>query len=359
MKNYKLSIATIASTSIAIIAFTSIAACKQKLSIQKTAYILGENDIVTVNAKNDIPEIRKASVLIATKLTSGSSRFCSGTMIKDSEQVLHIVTNHHCFSEEDDQGNVKRELLAQACVDTLIHFDFIEGNNRKSKSVKCLPGSLRSDPDIDLAVFKLQSPPPADHHELEFFTGDSSGRKAIIFHYPARTNGSALDSNNVSLPLGALTSNDCRVLGPFNNDEIALDSVLGASIRHTCDLDHGSSGSALIDLDSSKVLAINWGGVTIDQKDKGILRKDNTATRADIAQAFLNHQPYSISVANSSPKSKKSRTSAMGCSTHGIAHIYSESQANQREPENHQLAMSFLFIFGLPMLLSLKSAFSS
>lgn len=334
----------------------TFSACKQKLAVQKTAYILGANDIVTVNDKNDIPAIRKSSVLIATKLTNGSSRFCSGAMIKDMQQELHIVTNHHCFSEEDEKGNAKVELLPQACVETLIHFDFIEGNNRKSQAVKCLPNSLRSDPRIDVAVFKLSESPPPDHQVLEFYTGDSAGRRAIIFHYPARVNGSALDSNNISLPLGALTSNDCRVLGPFNSDEVALDPILGASLRHTCDLDHGSSGSALIDLETSKVIGVNWGGVTIDQKDRGINRKDNTATRSDIAQAFLNRLPYALSAGTSSSSANKTKTSATGCSANGLT---SNLQMSSSEWEDRLTLMSLLLIFGIPVLLSLKSAIDS
>ena len=56
---------------------------------------------------------------------------------------------------------------------------------------------------------------------------------------------------------------DCKVIGPFDVSEWDLDRTLPFSLRHTCDLIHGSSGSGLIDAKTGKVLGVNWGGIKI------------------------------------------------------------------------------------------------
>ncbi|MEI8026799.1 MAG: trypsin-like peptidase domain-containing protein [Pseudomonadota bacterium] len=289
--------------------------CRPKSQTSRVAYILGANDIVTVSEKNDIPNVRKATVVIATRKTNGSSIFCTGSMIKNKEGVLHVVTNHHCFAEEGPDGSKLDTLIPEACKETRIFFDFTSDNSRKAPFVKCLPGSLRTDPRIDVGVFQLQENPPSDAQSLSFFKGDPSGRKALIFHHPARVGGFAKDAeDDVSLPVAALTINDCKILGYFSPDDIKLDQVLQVSLRHTCDLDLGSSGSALIDAETSQVIGINWGGITIVENDKGISRKDNTATMAGFAEAFLNQIPYEIPNIADSGQVKKNKVNGIGCS---------------------------------------------
>jgi hypothetical protein len=73
----------------------------------------------------------------------------------------------------------------------------------------------------------------------------------------------------------------------FAVSEWDLDRTLPYSLRHTCDLIHGSSGSGLIDAKTGKILGVNWGGIKISL-DAGV-RTDNVATRAKYAQAFLNN----------------------------------------------------------------------
>ena len=289
--------------------------CRQKSQTSRVAYILGENDIATVSEKNDIPNVRKATVVIATRKTNGSSIFCTGSMIKNKDGVLHVVTNHHCFAQEGADGSKLDTLIPEACKDTRVFFDFTSENSRKAPFVKCLPGSLRTDPRIDVGVFQLQEKPPSDAQSLSFFKGDPLGRKALIFHHPARVGGFAKDAEgDVSLPVAALTINDCKILGNFSPDDIKLDAVLQVSLRHTCDLDLGSSGSALVDADTSQVIGINWGGITIVENGKGISRKDNTATMAAFAEALLNQIPYELQSVADSGQVKKNKVKGIGCS---------------------------------------------
>jgi hypothetical protein len=292
-----------------------VSSCRPSLKSSKVAYILGNNDIVTVSEKNDIPNVRKATVVIATRKNNGASVFCTGSMIKNNQGVIHVITNHHCFAEEDAEGNKLGTLMPEACKETRVFFDFTSGNNRKSPHVKCLANSLRTDPRIDIGVFQLEDKPPSDAQSLTFFKGNPTGRKGLIFHHPARADGFAKNADNdLSLPLAALTVNDCNVLGPFGADDIKLDPVLQVSLRHTCDLDVGSSGSALIDAETSQVIGINWGGVTIVENGKGISRKDNTATVAGFAEAFLNQVPFEIPTFAESEQVKKTRAKGIGCS---------------------------------------------
>ncbi len=289
--------------------------CRPKSQTSNVAYILGDNDIVTVSDKNDIPNVRKATVVIATRKANGASIFCTGTMVKDNQGVLHVITNHHCFAEEGPDGSKLDTLIPEACKETRVFFDFTSSNSSKAPNVKCLPGSLRTDPRIDVGVFQLQEKPPADAVSLAFFKGDPAGRKALIFHHPARAGGFAKDAEgDVSLPVAALTTNDCKILGYFSPDDIKLDPVLHVSLRHTCDLDLGSSGSALIDAETSSIVGINWGGVTIVENGKGISRKDNTSTMAAFAESFLNHVPYEIPNFQESGKVKKDKVKGIGCS---------------------------------------------
>jgi hypothetical protein len=327
------------------------AGCRPNLKSSKVAYILGENDIVTVSQANDIPNVRKATVLLATKKSNGSSVFCTGSMIKNNEGVLHVVTNHHCFAQESPDGEKLDSLLPEACTETRVFFDFVTGNNRKSPFVKCLPGSLRTDPKIDVGVFQMEGQLPSDAVNLSFFKGNPAGRKAVIFHHPARKNGFAADSEgDVSLPLAALTVNDCRVLGDFSVDDMKLDPILQVSLRHTCDLDLGSSGSALIDADTSQVIGINWGGITISESGKGINRRDNTATKVDYAEAFLNKTPYNIASISESGEVKKTRAKGIGCTL----------QSGAEEPKlGLLLFMSMtLGVFCIPLLTRSKVSYT-
>jgi len=297
----------------------SIVGCKAKFRTSKTAYILGNNDINTVTSTNDIPQLRKATVLIATTKSEGNSMFCSGTLVKNAQGAVFVITNHHCFANTDPDGNTSKQLVETACVKTKVYFDFIEGNTWSGETRNCLENSLKSDPNIDIAVFQMNGQLPNDAVILDFYQQDSTGRTAIIFHHPARLGGFAKHSDSdLSLPMAAITSTDCKILGPFDADELSLDPILQVSIRHSCDLDHGSSGSAMIDVETQKILGINWGGVTINDQNRKIERRDNTATRASYAVAFLNSIPYTLQAYQPNSKVTGSKTKTSGCMATGI-----------------------------------------
>jgi hypothetical protein len=270
-------------------------ACKSKrlLETSTTAYIIGPNDIknLTEETKQKVPpQIIQAEVLLATRLASKKTKFCSGTLV-DSETAgapLRILTNHHCFAETDAEGKSRKVLLREACTETKVYFGFESSVSSVAFESACVPGSLRTDYNGDLAVFQLTTRPPETHQPLKFYAGSDHGigRLGLIVHHPdIEANAKLPPDGGVRLPTASVTLDDCKVIGLFDPSEWDLDRTLPYSLRHSCDLIHGSSGSALIDVESSTILGVNWGGIKISQGSD--TRTENVATRADYAAAFL------------------------------------------------------------------------
>jgi hypothetical protein len=266
--------------------------CKQALQISKTAYVIGNNDIVRLDSNALIGgtvQVADSSVLISTLVAQKKRKFCSGTLIKSSDgENLRVLTNHHCFANVDSNGNVATELLAEACTSTQVFLGFRAGETDQSTVVSCLPGSLKTDPPGDLAVFTLASKVPERFRPLEIWSRGEvpAGRPAMIVHYPdVDENFMQVTGTRSKLPVASLTDNDCQTQGSFPESEWRFDATLPFSMKHSCDLLHGSSGSALIDQESRTILGVNWGGIKIDYKKR--VDTINVATRADYVLAFL------------------------------------------------------------------------
>ncbi len=272
-----------------------LTSCKKKplFNISRTAYILGNNDIKVAKAENvkDVaPEILNSTALIATWRKTGQVKFCSSIHIgpENDGENSRLVMNHHCFAETSEEGKTQKELIEEACTETKVFFGFSEANNFETEVRGCTKGTLKTDPLGDIAVFTLDKPAPEGYPYLEFWDGDDniSERKAVILHHPnIPENLKAPKDEDVKLPVAAITIDDCVTKGRFASTEWSYDPALAFSLKHTCDLKQGSSGSALIDLQTNKILGINWGGVRISY-DNGV-REDNAATMASYVQAFL------------------------------------------------------------------------
>ncbi len=255
-------------------------------------FIIGErSDIVPVTAGMTIPQqVRSASVLVTTKLADRTTRFCSGTIVAADEKGgrPRVLTNHHCFARQSADGStVYEDLVPEACQETSVYFDFTRENASKSSQRVCLKGSLRTYYDADLAVFELDgeaiSVAPL---EVAAQDVDTVGADALVVHFPGiEQNMVEAFGNGLKLPVMSATINDCRILGGFRNDEFALDRALPFAIKHSCDLVHGSSGSALIDAETSKIIGVNWGGIEI--KRASAVTTVNAATRASFVKEFL------------------------------------------------------------------------
>lgn len=274
----------------------SAVACKQGgIEISTTAYIVGPtNDIIPVDKDSEPkvkPPVLNFSVMIATRLKTNRVKFCSGTLIAPDPVTggnMRVLSNHHCFADQDADGKATQVISPESCVATTAYFGFTQANASQAWTTPCLPGSLRTNFDGDLGVFTLSQNPPDKFQPAQFWDGDpdATGRTALIIHYPdVEANMAAPPEGGVKLPTAAVTLTDCKVLGGFAINEWELDRTLPFALRHTCDLIHGSSGSGLIDVETGKLLGVNWGGIKISF-DSGV-RTDNVATRASYAKAFL------------------------------------------------------------------------
>ncbi len=281
---------------LALISLGTIA-CKPLANISTTAFILGNSDDIRKiedHGEAEVPEaIKNAAVLISTALTGGGRKLCSGTLVapadNDTTQSPRVLTNHHCFANIDEHGDVKAEPLAEACVNTSVYLGFIAGNTKNATVLKCTQASLRSDVTGDLAVFTVTGTVPTQYKPLGVWPDAdiAADRDAIVVHFPdVAQNYIAHGTPPIRLPVAAVTAANCQTSGDFPQSEWYLDSTLPFSLQHTCDLEHGSSGSALIDRDTLTILAVNWGGIKINYKTNS--RITNAGTKADYVGAFLN-----------------------------------------------------------------------
>jgi len=274
----------------------SAVACKKKpLSISTTAYILGPQSLISVitpREQSEIdPRVLNASVLISTRLGPSEVKFCSGTLIP-SDLVggnLRVVANHHCFAEVDSEGIAIQELLPEACIKTKVYLGFFAGQSESSTITECLPGSLRTTLDGDLSVFRLASKVPDQFQPLSLADPNTNlaGRQALIVHYPdIKSAKVASPDGGPKLPLAQVTRERCKIIGNFPIGHWQFDRSLPFSIKHTCDLTHGSSGSGLIDAATGQLIGVNWGGIKIN--DNGQTETVNVATSIGFVDAFLN-----------------------------------------------------------------------
>jgi hypothetical protein len=161
-------------------------------------------------------------------------------------------------------------------------------NKPTAKRLKCEQGTLRTHFPSDLAVFAIEGSAPEGVVPLTFWQTDFPvNRSAVVVHYPdVPTNLVMPEGLNVKLPAASISENDCTAFGGFPTDEWKLDRTLPFSVKHSCDLLHGSSGSALVDEETQTILGVNWGGIKIQYGET--TETVNAATAAVYALAFFN-----------------------------------------------------------------------
>jgi hypothetical protein len=285
----------------------ALVACKPILKpSHETGYIIGENDILRVkgegDGQNNQPRARDlySSVVLLTKLGNGKARFCSGTLIapdKGSKQ-LRVLTNHHCFAETGSNGIGEESILLRACSETIVYAGVWDGFAEQPSVTYCMPGTLRSSFELDTAEFTLSKALPDKFVAKDFWPSDKKlamHQKLLAVHYPDLPDQlKEFGLQKFKLPVASYTEKDCQLLGRFSTSLSAADKSLGYSLQHSCDIEHGSSGSGLIDAESGKLVGVNWGGISykVDGKAQSI----NAATSIHFVQAFLDgRQPSEVS----------------------------------------------------------------
>ena len=271
---------------------TAISSCKKKPQLVHTpGYIIGNNNILplTQASKSSVPEeVLNSAVLISTQVSEKSVKFCSGVLLDNGMETFQVLTNHHCFAKVDPEGRSTSELQETACQQTEVLFGFSELTAFKPEKIGCADGSLRTDPVGDLAILNLVSAPTQPTTRLQLFDGnpDATDRAALVVHHPAVEDRlRSPPGSRIPLPTTSVTTEDCMVKGNFAMQEWHLDPSLAHAVRHNCDLIRGSSGSALVDAETKKILGINWGGIVLT--DSQGERTDNAATWVPYIKAFL------------------------------------------------------------------------
>ena len=232
-----------------------------------------------------------SSVLIVTKIDSENSgfRFCSGSLIHGKKgKNYRIVTNQHCFSKKDSEGQAIDELISEACHETQIYFGFSDTSSPIKRL--CKPGSLITSFLGDLAILTLNENPPDTYEPFQIWDEKTTlkGRRAFVVHYPStqlsgdgRNAQQELKELNVLMPKKAITQDDCYIVGTYEEAYWEKNKNLQFSLRHRCDIVKGSSGSGLIDALTGKLIGVNW-----VNSSKG---KDNVASAAKYLLEFVEH----------------------------------------------------------------------
>ena len=297
-----------------------IIGCASEQVVVKKGVVVGKNDIMLYAdglnllgsdpaAQRRVSQVAKSSVLIVTVVpTTGLKnelKFCSGSLIEVGGE-RRILTNQHCFAKTVAGNNDQNleELLPEACSKTSVYFNFSSpSDNVVTRS--CQLGSLRTNYHADLATFALERSLPDGFQPLELWQGDLKslvGRKVFTIHHPGTGLGNTMPLPDIKAPAPRrmITASDCLYLGGFSKETWDDRGGIPYQIRHTCDLQDGSSGSGLIDFQTGKLLGVNIGSVEMQviTSSKGkpeVINQDkytyNVATVAEFVCNFTNNQP--------------------------------------------------------------------
>lgn len=337
---------------------TVSAGCKQVSVANRSGFILGTEDNIKrldeTTASSEIEKALKQVVMFATTLSSGQQKFCSGLLVEvqgnSDKKEFAVVSNFHCFAHKNDDGSVDNQFLPEACLATKVYFGFSYDRASYAEEIDCVPGTLRGDYDGDLSTFLLSRDPGNGAQGAVFWEGDKTpvGEEAFLIHHPdVKSNYTRVGTDGRELPAASVTDADCYSEGDFPKSEWKLDRSLPFSLKHTCDLIDGSSGSPIFHKATGRVLGINWGGIDIAYK-KGN-EKTNSATKASFVKGFLDRNIDSIKEnaratieANSKKKNRSSDTTLENLKEQSCGTLGASS------PRNYWYSF---FLISMPLLL--------
>ena len=284
-----------------------IIGCKPTFNKSLTSYIIGSNDIRVLADPaginfNDLAY--SSSVVITTDLSPTKKKFCSGTLIQSSTEGgnYRILTNFHCFLPDE---NLSSDILAGHCSSTRVYHGFFKPNMDRVFKTKCkVTGDFSWDVEGDLALFEIEENPSIKDSEgnelyrpanLQKVFDTSYPTNAMLVHYPfidqLRDDYLELthldQDSGIRIPYGQVTDQNCKVEGIFDQNEWQYDAALSMGVKHDCDQQKGSSGSALWRLGSSEIIGINWGGIKLKYSNEDSERVYNVATNINYGIDFI------------------------------------------------------------------------
>ena len=275
-----------------------LVACEvQRQPLSRRGNIIGDNEIVPVAVAREAGQV-DAEVLqrslgaAALLVTAVGSRYrhCFGSLLPaaEGEQLPRIITNRHCFA------TTREQLPTTACARTSVYFNFSQPDTTLLGR-RCLRGSLRAHTSADLAIFTLRRELPPLHQPFTLWKGTiPAQREAFLLHYPHVIHSFSSPARSVNklsgtrlyFPITAVSADGCIVKG---RPKKGLWRLVPFGLAHSCDMTKGSSGAALIDFDTGKLLGVSWGGLKL-QVGK-ITKKVNFAVSADFLRKFIDNQP--------------------------------------------------------------------
>lgn len=273
-----------------VLFFSPHMSCKAQIkNSSKVAYVIGENDIETIKSIDDLPKgvIDAAVFITVDNRGENSIKTCSASLLNLGDgNPIFVLTNKHCFLfSENTPTN------AELCRDTTLYLNPLALNGLTQFS--CAENSLHLSPEMDLAVFTIK---------LDETLGDSLalkglelkfdyklGDETLLIHYPKTDKDEIyLDEARISVPAPALTNRGCKVIGNFAENLWVQEPQLKYSLAHSCDMTFGSSGSALIDQKTLKIIGLNWGGIELNGDDENRFR--NAAISSTHILSFLDSE---------------------------------------------------------------------
>lgn len=292
MQNYSLPIITIT----CVFALISTGSCKKNIGAPNVqGFVIGGNDIIDANASTidqyRIPNSEIRATGSISSVDGGKVHFCTGFVIApaNADSNPRIIANYHCFTAN---GKNEGEFASWACSNTKIFLGLVKDDPTLLTVGDCKANSLRGNAKADIAVFELAAPLPPEVKPFELETSPmKTSNRAHIIHHPFTQQSVVVPPiQNRKATTAKVTSTSCATTFPMKDRRKRPETGFLFDQSHSCDIIDGSSGAPVIDSESGKVIAVNWGGISWS---KDGTQSENRATDAAWVAAFLENQTSS------------------------------------------------------------------
>ncbi len=200
--------------------------------------IIGVNDLILVKSDlSNIPPLFRSSMAAIGKLSSG----CTVTYIGQG----YAITAGHCFWQTFFDENLK---LNEKCSDETITWAWTEGSthNKVSRCLEIVAMQKSETNNFDFSIMKV-SDAPTSQIDIDWNKKPRPGSLVTIFSYPEEA------------PLS--WSKYCKI------KKVTVKDLLPGLMHHFCDTLAGSSGAAILDITTGKIVGLHKSGDSETQDD--------------------------------------------------------------------------------------------